>query len=248
MMRRRTAAQGRASRARQAASRRPDRPPPGHLRPGRPTRQVPHRQRRPTRQAGRRQGSAGPGDRIRRRRRRRMPSKHVGRPGTHQASRTPRGHWAFVALVLLVFATALIVEGYTNGVLGESPQTANLAGSRGPDGPHYLVHGGPVINATGQHPYSYRIQRKTMALTFDDGPDPIWTPKILAILRREHVPATFFVVGAHAASNPSLVRAELAAGDEIGSHTYTHANLASVGWRLPLELTLTQNALSGAAG
>jgi len=162
--------------------------------------------------------------------------------------RQTRGHWAFVALVLLVFATALVVEGYSHGVLGESPQTANLAGSHGPEGPGKLVHGGPVINATGSHPYSYSMPARTVALTFDDGPDPIWTPKILAILRREHVPATFFVVGAHVASNPSIVRAELQAGDEVGSHTYTHANLADAGWRLPLELTLTQNALAGAAG
>ncbi|HEX5189782.1 MAG TPA: bifunctional polysaccharide deacetylase/glycosyltransferase family 2 protein [Streptosporangiaceae bacterium] len=161
---------------------------------------------------------------------------------------TPRGHWALVTLMLLVFATALVFEGYTHGVLGESPQTANLAGSRGPGGPHRLVYGGPVINATGSHPYSYRMPPKTVALTFDDGPDPTWTPKILAVLRREHVPATFFVVGAHVAASPAIVRAELAAGDEVGSHTYTHANLASAGWRLPLELTLTQNALAGAAG
>jgi len=177
-----------------------------------------------------------------------MAGKQPARQTTHRATRTPRGHWAFVALVLLVFGTALVVEGYTHGVLGESPQTANLAGSFGPGGPHKLVYGGPVINATGRHPYSYRMPAKTVALTFDDGPDPVWTPKILAILRREHVPATFFLVGAHVASNPSLVRAELAAGDEVGSHTYTHANLASAGWRLPLELTLTQNALAGAAG
>jgi cellulose synthase/poly-beta-1,6-N-acetylglucosamine synthase-like glycosyltransferase/peptidoglycan/xylan/chitin deacetylase (PgdA/CDA1 family) len=150
--------------------------------------------------------------------------------------------------MLLVFATALVFEGYTHGVLGESPQTANLAGSYGPSGPDKLVRGGPVINATGGTPYSYRMPAKTVALTFDDGPDPVWTPKILAVLRREHVPATFFLVGAHVASNPSLVRAELAAGDEVGSHTYTHVNLASAGWRLQLELTLTQNALAGAAG
>jgi len=177
-----------------------------------------------------------------------MAGKQPARQTRHRATRTPRGHWAFVALVLLVFGTALVVEGYTHGVLGESPQTANLAGSYGPGGPHKLVDGGPVINATGRTPYSYRMPAKTVALTFDDGPDPVWTPKILAVLRREHVPATFFLVGAHAASNPSLVRAELAAGDEVGSHTYTHANLASAGWRLPLELTLTQNALAGAAG
>jgi cellulose synthase/poly-beta-1,6-N-acetylglucosamine synthase-like glycosyltransferase len=62
------------------------------------------------------------------------------------------------------------------------------------------------------------------------------------------VPATFFTVGAHVASYPSLVRAEIAAGDEVGSHTYTHVNLVSAGSRVPLELTLTQNALAGAAG
>ena len=177
-----------------------------------------------------------------------MPSRQAPQPARHRAARQPRGHWLFVALVLLVFATALLVEGYSHGVLGESAQTANLAGSHGPSGPSRLVDGGPVINATGHRSYSYSVPARTIALTFDDGPDPIWTPKILAVLRREHVPATFFVVGAHVASSPSLVRAELQAGDEVGSHTYTHANLADAGWRLPLELTLTQNSLAGAAG
>jgi poly-beta-1,6 N-acetyl-D-glucosamine synthase len=155
----------------------------------------------------------------------------------------------FVGLVLLVFAAALLVEGYTHGVLGETLQTANQVGASGPPGPSALVHGDrPVINATGARPFGYAMPPRKVALTFDDGPDPTWTPKILAVLRRYHVPATFFTVGAHVASYPSLVRAELRAGDEIGSHTYTHANLASAGWRLPLELTLTQNALAGAAG
>ncbi|MDR2984826.1 MAG: bifunctional polysaccharide deacetylase/glycosyltransferase family 2 protein [Nocardiopsaceae bacterium] len=177
-----------------------------------------------------------------------MANSSAARRSRQRGGRTPRGHWVFVALILLVFATALLFEGYTHGVLGESPQTANQAGSEGPAGPHNLVHGGPVINATGPHPFAYKMPKKTVALTFDDGPDPDWTPKILAILKRKDVPATFFLVGAHAASNPSIVRAELAAGDEVGSHTYTHANLASASWRLPLELTLTQNALAGAAG
>jgi cellulose synthase/poly-beta-1,6-N-acetylglucosamine synthase-like glycosyltransferase/peptidoglycan/xylan/chitin deacetylase (PgdA/CDA1 family) len=88
-----------------------------------------------------------------------------------------------------------------------------------------------------------------VALTFDDGPDPTWTPAVLAVLRRYHVPATFFLVGAHAAAYPDLVRAELADGDEVGSHTYSHANLAAAaGWREGFELALTQNALAGAAG
>jgi peptidoglycan/xylan/chitin deacetylase (PgdA/CDA1 family)/GT2 family glycosyltransferase len=89
---------------------------------------------------------------------------------------------------------------------------------------------------------------RTVALTFDDGPDPTWTPKILAVLRHYRVPGTFFLVGAHVASNPGLVQEELRDGDEIGSHTYTHVNLATAGWREDFELTLTQNALAGAAG
>jgi cellulose synthase/poly-beta-1,6-N-acetylglucosamine synthase-like glycosyltransferase/peptidoglycan/xylan/chitin deacetylase (PgdA/CDA1 family) len=159
--------------------------------------------------------------------------------------RPPRGHWALVLLVLAVFAAALLVEGYTHGVLGESPQTANQAGAFGPPGPRFS---GPVVNATGHRAFAYTLPPGTAALSFDDGPDPVWTPKILRILRRFGVPATFFVVGTQAASYPGLIKAEAGMGDEIGSHTYTHANLAAAGWRLPLELTLTQNALAGAAG
>lgn len=173
------------------------------------------------------------------------------RPADRQAARPPRGHWLFIALVLLAFGTALLVEGYTRGTLGETAQTASqpdAAGAAGSPGPSALVHGGPVINATGTHQYTYSVPPRTVALTFDDGPDPVWTPRILATLKRYHVVGTFFTVGAHVASYPGLVREELAAGDEIGSHTYTHVNLATAGWRLPLELTLEQNALAGAAG
>jgi len=162
----------------------------------------------------------------------------------------PKGHWLLVGLLLLVFAIALVVEGYSHGVLGESSQNANLPGAHGTRGPATLVYrpNSPVINATGARAFEYPLPPGEVALTFDDGPDPTWTPKILAVLRRYHVPATFFVVGTHVASYPAIVRAELAAGDNVGSHTYTHINVASAGWQLPLQLTLTQNALAGAAG
>ncbi len=88
----------------------------------------------------------------------------------------------------------------------------------------------------------------TVALTFDDGPDPTWTPKLLDLLRAKHVPATFFVVGAQAVQHPELVRRELAAGHDVGSHTFTHAELSALPtWRQDLELSLTQTALAGAA-
>jgi cellulose synthase/poly-beta-1,6-N-acetylglucosamine synthase-like glycosyltransferase/peptidoglycan/xylan/chitin deacetylase (PgdA/CDA1 family) len=147
---------------------------------------------------------------------------------------------------MLVFAVGLVVEGYTRGVLGEN--SADEPPSGGVAAPSAVTAGGPVIDATGPGVRSYWMPARTVALTFDDGPDPTWTPRILAVLRRYRVPATFFLVGAHVASYPGLVREELGDGDEVGSHTYTHTNLATASWREGLELTLTQNALAGAAG
>jgi cellulose synthase/poly-beta-1,6-N-acetylglucosamine synthase-like glycosyltransferase/peptidoglycan/xylan/chitin deacetylase (PgdA/CDA1 family) len=152
-----------------------------------------------------------------------------------------------MGLLLLVFMLGLAVEGYTHGVLGENSSGVAQAEAGGPTAPGDVLHGGPVISAAGARAHSYRMPPHTVALTFDDGPDPGWTPRILTVLRRYHVPATFFVVGAHAASYPGLIREELRDGDEVGSHTYTHIDLAG-GWQEQLQLTLTQNALAGVAG
>ncbi len=66
-----------------------------------------------------------------------------------------------------------------------------------------------------------------IALTFDDGPDPTWTPAILDTLRSRHALATFFVIGQNAEAHLSLLRQEpFAEGHEIGNHTFTHPNLA----------------------
>ena len=67
-----------------------------------------------------------------------------------------------------------------------------------------------------------------VALTFDDGPDPRWTPKLLGVLRREHVPATFFVIGQQAQQHQGLVREAMRDGNVIGNHTYSHKNLATI--------------------
>jgi cellulose synthase/poly-beta-1,6-N-acetylglucosamine synthase-like glycosyltransferase/peptidoglycan/xylan/chitin deacetylase (PgdA/CDA1 family) len=170
------------------------------------------------------------------------------RPASHRKSRTLRGHWILVSLVILIFAVSLLIEGYTRGVLGENSSAEPSPGSGGAAAPAAVTGAGPVISVAGAHARSCPMPARTVALTFDDGPDPTWTPKILAILRHYRVPGTFFLVGAHVASYPALVRDELREGDEVGSHTYTHANLATAGWRENFELTLTQNALAGAAG
>ena len=74
--------------------------------------------------------------------------------------------------------------------------------------------------------YRGNTQLPEIALTFDDGPDPSYTPQVLDILQHYGVKATFFCVGCRVAANPNLVIQEYEAGHVIGNHTYTHPNLA----------------------
>lgn len=70
----------------------------------------------------------------------------------------------------------------------------------------------------------YRAQRmdKVVALTFDDGPSPEWTPQVLDELKKAQVKATFFMLGNHVERYPEIARRVLAEGHEIGNHTYDH--------------------------
>ncbi|MDQ6608708.1 MAG: polysaccharide deacetylase family protein, partial [Bacteroidota bacterium] len=82
---------------------------------------------------------------------------------------------------------------------------------------------------------------KKLVLTFDDGPDPEWTPAILNILSEKHVPATFFIVGKNAEENIPLIKRIYREGHEIGNHTFTHPNIAEVSAkRANIELEATR--------
>lgn len=74
----------------------------------------------------------------------------------------------------------------------------------------------------------YGIVHKQVVLTFDDGPDAQYTPQVLDILKKEKVPAAFFVVGVEAENNLPLLRRIYKEGHEIGNHTFTHPNIAAV--------------------
>ncbi len=86
------------------------------------------------------------------------------------------------------------------------------------------TRGGPTYG-TMQYRNGATLGRKEIALTFDDGPNPDTTPRILDILDRHCIKATFFMVGIYAQARPDLVREVAARGHYIGTHTWTHRNL-----------------------
>lgn len=93
------------------------------------------------------------------------------------------------------------------------------------------------------------IPDKTVTLTFDDGPDPRFTPEILRILRDYGVPATFFVVGQHVMEHPELIRKMMGEGHTVANHTFSHPHLEEMaGEQVIAELTATDQAISAALG
>lgn len=91
--------------------------------------------------------------------------------------------------------------------------------------------------------------RTKVALTFDDGPDPVWTPKVLDLLKARGLKATFFVIGRNAEQYPELVKRIVVEGHEIGNHSYTHGNLAVMPeWRQRLELDATERLIEAETG
>ena len=88
-----------------------------------------------------------------------------------------------------------------------------------------------------------------LALTFDDGPNPAWTPRLLEVLARRDVRATFFLVGNYAQANPELVRRIAAAGHLIGNHSWSHRNLAlASARRIEEQLSRTSETLAQITG
>jgi cellulose synthase/poly-beta-1,6-N-acetylglucosamine synthase-like glycosyltransferase/peptidoglycan/xylan/chitin deacetylase (PgdA/CDA1 family)/spore germination protein YaaH len=103
-------------------------------------------------------------------------------------------------------------------------------------------------------PEPYRVGRygaspNQVAITFDDGPDPQWTPKILDILKREHATATFFLIGKEAETYNALTERIYTEGHEIGNHTYTHPDISNLSnFFVELELNLTERLFASRQG
>ncbi len=104
------------------------------------------------------------------------------------------------------------------------------------------------------YPRTYTIEQygyhpNEIALSFDDGPDPNWTPKILDILKHKHVKGTFMLIGAEAADNIGLMQRIVREGNEIGNHTWTHPDISEISTRqLDLEVNLTERLFESKLG
>jgi cellulose synthase/poly-beta-1,6-N-acetylglucosamine synthase-like glycosyltransferase/peptidoglycan/xylan/chitin deacetylase (PgdA/CDA1 family)/spore germination protein YaaH len=102
------------------------------------------------------------------------------------------------------------------------------------------------------HPYQlqyFGYKPDELALTFDDGPDPTWTPRILDVLQKYKVPAAFMVIGEEAEDHVGLLQREYRDGFEIGNHTFTHPDISEISPReLDLELNLTERLFGAELG
>jgi cellulose synthase/poly-beta-1,6-N-acetylglucosamine synthase-like glycosyltransferase/peptidoglycan/xylan/chitin deacetylase (PgdA/CDA1 family) len=104
------------------------------------------------------------------------------------------------------------------------------------------------------YPLSYTVEQygylpNRVALSFDDGPDPDWTPKILDILKKYKVKGTFFMIGEVAEENIGVLRRVYREGHEIGNHTWTHPDISEISNRqVDLELNLTERLFASELG
>ncbi len=103
-------------------------------------------------------------------------------------------------------------------------------------------------------PEPYRVDRygfskNEVAITFDDGPDPDWTPKILDVLKRENAPATFFLIGIQADKFSDVAERIYREGHSIGNHTFTHPDISNISHDfMKLELNLTEQFFASRLG
>jgi cellulose synthase/poly-beta-1,6-N-acetylglucosamine synthase-like glycosyltransferase/peptidoglycan/xylan/chitin deacetylase (PgdA/CDA1 family)/spore germination protein YaaH len=103
----------------------------------------------------------------------------------------------------------------------------------------------PQVYTVEQYGYS----PKKVALSFDDGPDPVWTPKILDILKQYNVKGTFFMIGEEAQDNVGVMQRVYREGHEIGNHTFTHPDISEISnTQVDLQLNLTERLFASKLG
>ncbi|MEU0576338.1 glycosyltransferase [Streptomyces griseoincarnatus] len=150
-------------------------------------------------------------------------------------------------LVLVALAAMLMLRGYVHSEILADHRVQDPAPTT--EVPKEILEGGPVIDARGGKATTLSVPDHRLVLTFDDGPDPTWTPKMLDVLKKHDAHAVFFVTGTMASRYPDLVQRMVDEGHEVGLHTFNHPDLSLQSKkRIDWELSQNQLALTGAAG
>ncbi|MFF4971839.1 glycosyltransferase [Streptomyces sp. NPDC001083] len=151
------------------------------------------------------------------------------------------------SLLLVTLLAMLMLRGYVHSeILADHRIRPEAATDKVPE---KILDGGPVIDTRNGRTTSLGVPDHRIVLTFDDGPDPKWTPKVLDVLKKHHAHGVFFVTGTMASRYPELVRRMVEEGNEVGLHTFNHPDLSYQSKeRIDWELSQSQLALEGAAG
>ncbi|MGW0930132.1 glycosyltransferase [Streptomyces sp. NPDC002644] len=151
------------------------------------------------------------------------------------------------SLILVALSAMLMLRGYVNSEILADHRVGPPAPTD--EVPEEILSGGPVVDTRGGRVETHTVPDRRLVLTFDDGPDPEWTPKVLDVLKKHDAHAVFFVTGTMASRHPGLVERIVEEGHEIGLHTFNHPDLSLQSpERIDWELSQNQTALAGAAG
>ncbi|GHH32046.1 bifunctional polysaccharide deacetylase/glycosyltransferase family 2 protein [Streptomyces candidus] len=154
------------------------------------------------------------------------------------------------SLLLVAMMAMLMLRGYVHSEFDSDQRVRQAIDSF--TVPKEILKGGPVIDATKpkeKPPVARHVRDKHIVITFDDGPDPTWTPRVLDKLKEHNARGVFFVTGTMTTRYPDLVKRMVDEGHEVGLHTFNHPDL-SYKTRNGIDWQFSQNqlALAGAAG
>ncbi|WP_329533915.1 glycosyltransferase [Streptomyces sp. NBC_01450] len=175
------------------------------------------------------------------------PAPRARRPAPDVRRRRLPMRWLLPSLLLVAMLAMLMLRGYVHSeILADHRIQPEAATDKVPE---KILDGGPVIDTRGGRTNSLSVPDHRLVLTFDDGPDPTWTAKVLDVLKKHHAHAVFFVTGTMTSRYPELVKRMVEEGHEVGLHTFNHPDLSFQSTkRIDWELSQNQLALAGAAG
>ncbi|MGR6320586.1 bifunctional polysaccharide deacetylase/glycosyltransferase family 2 protein [Micromonospora soli] len=175
------------------------------------------------------------------------PRRSALTPGERRQRRRNRRRWMLAAVATFILLNLLAIGAYANARFTPDHRAGGPARTNAV--PAAVRDGGTVVDPRNGQLAARRMPARTIALTFDDGPDPRWTPKVLDVLSRHHVPATFFVIGSQVSRYPELAKRMTREGHELGIHTFTHPEMTDLPpWRRKLEYSQTQAAVAYTTG